>query len=517
MQGASWGTRGALAMAYAATLLALPLAAQAAPRGEITVATTVLRQNFDPTATQAVVDSMTYNFLFDGLVNLGADGKRPALATSWTVSPDGKQVDFTLRQGVKFHNGDAFSADDVKFTFETLMKPGNGHVYAKAYQESLERVDVISPNHARFVLKQPWPAFFTTSRYALQAIVPKSYYEKVGAKGFQEKPVGTGPFRLAGLQSGEWTRFEANASYWGQISQVQFVTQRLVKEPFTRYAMLQKGEADIAMGLTGPLLARIAGDPKIRVFSSKYSGTSGLFFHRTDFPQSKDRRVRMAIAHAIDREGIAKTILGGICEPATEIFTPATFGFLPGLTPIPYDPAKARELLKEAGGPQTQEISYLLITEAPGSLPGAPQVMEAIATSIEGLGFKLKRIPVEMGAYVATFSKKQEPGIFSGLAAIPDDGEQIVNDWYTTWAVWAHGNATRPEYEKIYHDQRQTSDLPKRERMLQEFVRIEDDKREALPLFWCSTPFAAGPRIKDWKPALGTPYQLDLNTIELAN
>lgn len=505
------------AMALAAVCLVVPSAPQAQPKGDITIAATILRQNFNPVATQAVADSMTFSFMFDGLINLRANGKQPALATAWTISEDGKQVDFTLRQNVKFHNGDSFSAEDVKFTFEALMKQEAGHVYGKAYQENLERVDIIGPYQARFVLKQPWPAFFTASRYALQAIVPKAYYEKVGAKGFQEKPVGTGPYVLSGLKVGESNTFDAFPGYWGQVSSVHTIKLQLVKEAFTRFAMLQKGEADIAMGLTGPLMARVGADSRFRIFLSKYSGSSALFFHRTDFPLSRDKRLRMAVAHAIDREGIAKTILAGICEPGTSMFTPATFGFLPGLKQVPYDVTKAKELVKEAGGPGNQEVTFLLISEAPGSLPSAPQVMEAVAGAVEGLGFKIKRIPVEMGAYVATFRQKQEPNVFSGLAAIPDDGEQIINDWYTSWAVWAHGNAMRPEYESIYQEQRLVPDQSKREKLLQKFAQIEGEEYESIPLFWCGTPFAAGPRIKDWKPAIGTPYQLELNTVVLAN
>ena len=509
--------RAMIAAAAAALACTLAAPAFAAPKGEITLATSVLSQRFDPTITAQVADSMTYDFLFDGLINVNAQGKVPALAKSWKVRPDGKQVDFMLRENVKFQNGDPFTAADVKFTFESIAKPGSNHIYAKTYADTLERVDVIGPLQARFILKQPWPSFFTTSRYAMQAVVPKAYYEKVGAKGFMEKPVGTGPFKLAGMQAGEWTKYEANPAYWGQVSGAQFVTQRLVKEPFTRYAMLQKGEADIVMGITGPLLTRVKDDPKVKLFWSKYSGVSGLFFNKVDFPQAKDIRVRMAIAHSIDREGMAKTILGGVCTPATEMFTPATFGFLPGLKPIPYDMAKAKELIKAAGGAQPQEVTFLLITEAPGSLPGAPQVMEAIATTIGDLGFKIKRVPVEFGAYVNTFKQKQEPGIFSGLVSIPDDGGQIVNDWYTADAVWAHGHAAKSEYEKIAVEQRQTVDPAKREKLLQDFAKLEDETKETIPLFWCDTPFAAGPRVKNWKPSVGSPYQLQLNTVELAN
>src|SRR5690606_17270808 len=147
------------------------------------------------------------------------------------------------------------------------------------------------------VLKQPWPSFFTTTRYALTPIAPKNYYEKVGKAGFQDKPIGTGPFTLAGVKAGEWTKYEANPNYWNGAPTIKTVTQLLVKEPFTRYAMLEKGEADIVSGLTGPLLERIRNNKDIAVATSRYSGTSGIMFNTGLFPEAKDKRVRLAIGH----------------------------------------------------------------------------------------------------------------------------------------------------------------------------------------------------------------------------
>src|SRR6202012_5337305 len=130
----------------------------------------------------------------------------------------------------------------------------------------------------------------------------KKYYEQVGPKGFQDKPIGTGPFSLSGVKAGEWTRFEANAGYWGGASHIKTVTQRGVNEPFTRYAMLERGEADIVSGLTGPLLERIKKNPDIHVVSSRYSGTSGILFNKELFPEAADRRVRLAVGYAINRK-----------------------------------------------------------------------------------------------------------------------------------------------------------------------------------------------------------------------
>ena len=127
--------------------------AQPSPKGEVTVAMTALQQRFDPLAQVATTDYMNYDFMYDGLLNLRPEGKVPGLAVSWTVAPNGKAIDFKLRQGVKFHNGDAFTSDDVKFTFDKIMAADSTHSYRQAYQDSVERVEIVGPYEVRFLLK----------------------------------------------------------------------------------------------------------------------------------------------------------------------------------------------------------------------------------------------------------------------------------------------------------------------------------------------------------------------------
>ncbi len=493
--------------------LALPQSAPAAPQGEIVVVAPVLRQHFDPTQIIATTDYLVNDMLYDGLLNNGAEGKYPALATSWTVSPDGKQIDFELRQGVKFHNGDPFTAEDVKFTYDTMLAPGNTHSYRKGFVDSIERIEVVGPHQVRFILKTPWLAFFSASRYGLQPIVPKNYYEKVGQRGFQDKPVGTGPFRLAETKAGEWNRYESYADYWNGAPKVN-VRQQLVTEPFTRYAMVQKGEADIIAGLTGPLLDRIRTDQNVRIFSAKYSGTSALYFNLEKFPEAKDLRVRTAIGHAIDLKTIAQTVLKGVCEPSPGVFTPATFGYLPGLKGIPYDAAKAKAMLKEAGVAPGKEITYTLHTQS-ASLPNAPQVLEAIAGYLEAAGFKVTREPYDMAAWMQMMRGGRQPAVFYGTSAMPDDGGEFMWGWYNSKSVWSSGNVADPDYDKIFQDQLAATGSKAREEILQRFAKLEDERKRSVPLFWCGESFAVGPRLKDLKPAVGSPYHLKLGTVEL--
>lgn len=510
--------RAAIAGALAVGLLVVGgiQAVMAQSKGDLVVASPVLSQHFDPTTMISTADYLVNDMLFDGLINLGPDGKHAGLAESWVISADGKQVDFKLRPGVKFHNGDPLTAEDVKFTFEKILAPDNTHSYRRGFVDSLAHVDVIDPGTVRFVLKQPWPAFFTTARYALTYIVPKAYYEKVGAKGFQEKPIGTGPFTFAGMKAGEWVKFEANPQYWGGAPKVKTATIRLVSEPFTRYAMMERGEADIAAGLTGALLDKAKANPNLRVVISAFSGTSGILFNKKVFPAAEDRRVRLAIAYAINRDAISQKMLGGICRPATGILTPGTFGYLDGLPLIPYDPAKAKELLKEAGVKPGQKVTFTLHTQAFASMPGGPQILEAIAGNLEAVGFAVERQSVDTDAWMSMMRGGKQPGIFYSPSGTPDDGGELINTWFVSTAAWTAKSIQVPEYDKIFKAQQQMADLKKREEMLHDFARLEQKNLEMVPLLWCDTPFVVAKRVKTWRPALASGYYMNLGRLEVA-
>ena len=503
----------ALAMALTA---AVPTASSAQPSGDIVIAMPQLSQAFDPIPLVGMTPHLSFVFIYDGLLNLGPKGKVPALAERWQVSPDGKQIDFSLRRGVKFHNGDDFSAEDVKFTFERIMQPDSGHAYRRGFVDAIERIEVVDPATVRFVLKAPWLSFFTTARYALTPIVPKKYYESVGPKGFLDKPIGTGPFRLAGAKAGEWTRYEAFEGYWGGAPKIRSATQRLVGEPFTRYAMLERGEADIVAGLTGPLLERIRSNPAIKVHMSRYSGTAAILFNKELFPEAADRRVRLAVAHAINRKEIAERVQGGICEPGTGILSPGTFGFLEGLPQVPYDPAKARALLAEAGIKPGHKVSFTVQTESFAAVPNAPQVLEAIAGNLEAVGFTVERRNVDNAAWLKMMRGGKPTGIFYAPSSLPDDGGELINSYYVSFSGWTAKSIQVPEYDAIFAQQLKVPDLEQRRALLQRFAKLESENFESAPLLWCHTPIAVNAkRIRSLEPAIGSGYHMGFATLEL--
>ncbi|MGE0153789.1 MAG: ABC transporter substrate-binding protein [Reyranellaceae bacterium] len=509
-------TRLALALAALAAF-GMPASALAQPKGSLTIALPGLVQQFDPTALTGMVPYIAHDFIFDGLINLGPNGKYPALAESWDTAADGLQITFKLRQNVKFHNGDPFTAEDVKFTFDRILAPDSGHLYRRGFATAMERVEVVDPHTVRFVLKQPWPPFFTTNRYALSPIVPKKHYESVGARAFQEHPIGTGPFRFAENKSGEWTKFEANEGYWGIVPKVKTVTEILVKEPFTRYAMLERGEADIVGGLSGPLLDKAKANPKAKLYMSRYSGSSFILFNTDTFPEAADRRVRMAIGHAIDRSRIATNMLGNTCELATSVFTPATFGFLEGLPQLSYDPAKAKALLAEAGIKPGHKVTFVVQTESFIALPNAPVVLEAIAGNLEAVGLGVVRQTVDNVTWLSMLRSRNASGIFNLPLALPDDGGETINSYFSAGGGLSKKGNDPSEYDEIFKTQAVALDAKARAGILQRFAKLEAENHNAIPLFWCDTPFVVNAeRVKAWNPALGSGYHFNVKELEMA-
>ncbi|MCW5752408.1 MAG: hypothetical protein KIT81_14810, partial [Alphaproteobacteria bacterium] len=222
-------------------------------------------------------------------------------------------------------------------------------------------------------------------------------------------------------------------------------------------------------------------------------------------------------AHGIKVDEIANNILSGICEPASSPFTPATFGYLDGLPRIPYDLAKARQLLQEAGIKPGHKVTFNLHTQSFAALPNAPQVLEAIAGNLEAMGFVVERQATDSGAWLQMMRGGRHPMIYYGPSSSPDDGGETINAYYVSWSGWTNGNIKVPEYDEVYKQQLAAFNPEERIRILQRFARLESERLESPPLFWCHTPFALSSRVKTFKPAVSSAYHINLRELELAN
>src|SRR5499426_3452799 len=319
---AASGAAGVLAWHQGWPHLPTALAQKGAPSGQMTWAihVTIAPTWFDPGETTGVITPFMFLYaLHDALVKPMPEGPMsPCLATRWSESADGLTYDFELRLGVKFHNGDPFTAEDVKFSFERYKGAS-----AAELKKQVKAVEVVNPHQIRYVLHEPWPDFMTF--YATPAtgaawIVPKNYTEKIGNDEFKNNPVGLGPYRFVSYKPGLELVLEAYTDYWRKTPLVKRLVFKSVPEPATRLAMLKQREADVTYAIYSTLGEEVRRDPTLKLEPTLAGIQWGCFVDMYD-PKSPwhDKRVRLAANHAINRQAINESetlgyskLVGGI-------------------------------------------------------------------------------------------------------------------------------------------------------------------------------------------------------------
>ena len=326
----------------------------------------------------------------------------PSLAESWTVSADQRVYDFKLREGLKFHNGDPFTADDVKFSFQR-SKVG------KVLKDRVRDVEIVSPSRVRFHLHEPFPDFMTyygTLATGAGWIVPKKYVEKVGDDGFKKQPIGLGPYKFVSYTPGVELVVEAFEGHWRKVPSVKRMVFKTIPDPTTRAAALKNGEVDLAYMLDTPTALELKRDPNFRLGFSGAIGVHYLeFFDQWD-PKSPwhDRRVRLAANHAIDRKGLSEAETLGASRP-TGSMAPRTFEFTLALPPYAYDPPKAKQLLAEAGYPNGFDGGDFY------PYPPYWSAGETIVSYFGAVGIRMKVRTMERAAFQTSWASKKLNGV----------------------------------------------------------------------------------------------------------
>ena len=495
--------RFALPYLLCATLLmgglCTPASTQTKPEGEMRWALYVTLPPvwFDPgeVAGQLTPFWILYA-LHDALVKpMPGNMLSPSLAESWTVSADQLVYEFKLREGLKFHNGDSFTAEDVKFSFYRAKG-------SKVLRDRVKEVMAVEPSRVRFVLHEPWPDFLTFYGTILSGagwIVPKSYVERVGDDGFKKAPVGLGPYKFVSYTPGIELVMEANEGYWRKIPSVKRLVFKTVPDSTTRLAMLKRGEVDIAYLLEGPQAQEVKRDPNLKL---AFSGGIAIFY--LDFldqwdPKSPwhDRRVRLAANYAIDRQALSEAETLGASKPVGN-HVPQTFEFALPLEPYPYDPVKAKQLLAEAGYPNGFDAGEL------HQLPPYFALGEAIAGYLQAVGIRLKMRMAERGAFMALISSKKAKGLCVCSTALYGNAASRLSEVIPSDGAWAYGGY--PDIDALFKQQAVETDYKKREAMLHQIQRLVHERVRYGPIFQYVWPSGIGPRVAEPALMLIDPY-----------
>jgi len=321
--------------------------------------------SLDPTNYRDRNTQIVLKNIFDSLTTRDANMKVvPQLAESWKALND-TTWEFKLRRGVRFHNGDDFTAEDVKFTLERVVKEGalDGKTSPrKSLLGPLSRVKIIDDYTVQIETEKPWPIL--PLMLTLQEIVPKKYMKAVGSQGFQKKPIGTGPFRFVRAEGRKLLILERFKDYYGgspeippvQVAPLKHLTFKTVLVKAEQIAMLKKGECDIITHVPPEAIRILQTTPGIKMLTCQ--ATRSYFAEINSIkPPFDDRRIRLAMNYAVDMRAVVDHILKGHAKVLPTILLPNAFAYNSSLKPYAYNPKLAKKLLNDSGFPEGRSIT----------------------------------------------------------------------------------------------------------------------------------------------------------------
>jgi peptide/nickel transport system substrate-binding protein len=443
---------------------------------------------FEPAETPGLITPFLFLYaLHDALVKpLPGKSVAPSLAESWTASADGLVYEFVLRRGVKFHNGEPVTADDVKFSFERYRG-----ISAKVLKDRVTAVETPDAGRVRFRLKQPWPdfmAFYGTPATGAAWIVPRKYVEKVGEDGFKKAPIGAGPYRFVSVTPGVELVLEAFDGYWRKTPSVKRIVLKGVPDAATRLAMLKRGEVDVAYAVTGELGEEVRRTPGLTLRPTPFVATHWLVF-ADQWDQSSpwhDRRVRLAATHAVDRQAVNEAVTLGYSRITGSII-PTSFDFYWQPPLHPYDPIRARRLLAEAGYPSGFDAGDLWCDAATATYA------EPVLNYLLAVGIKARLRPLERAGFLKAYQEKKLKNVILGLSGIFGNAATRLEPFVISTGAYAYGGY--PDIDGLFTEQAAELDPRKREAILHRIQQLVHDKVMVLPIWQLALLQGYGPRV----------------------
>jgi peptide/nickel transport system substrate-binding protein len=433
--------------------------------------------------------------MFDGLTVLDENGKlAPALAESWT-NPTPTTWVFKLRPNVTFHNGEPFNAKTVVDVITMLKSPESQKYISVAELRIIKEVKALDAMTVQFTTNEP-DAVFPKRLNIIMMVEPKAW-ASLGADGFAQKPVGTGPFELVdwGKSTGK-IKMKVNKNSWRKSSDVDALEFFSIIETSSRVQAIMSGQVDIIIA-PGPDDAKLLKEEGFKITQPPTAVLMSIAF-RTERPDKaplKDKRVRQALNLAIDRVAMSQQILGGLAQPAYQGATPAVMGYNPALPPIPYDPAAAKKLLAEAGYPNGFELKFEVLTNLGNS---DTAIYQKVAEDLGKIGVKVELRQSTFASWLRKYSTN-------------DWGD--IDAFSITWNSAPFQDVIRPiEYfsclkaSPFFCDQsvmplikqsNQTLDEKEREKLLQQIMTQFRDSAPALLLVDFPAMIVTSPRIKE--------------------
>lgn len=461
--------------AVAAAVIALVSGAAAAPpKDAIVIGLLAEPVTMDPPQITDLNSTRVIKRIFEGLTaqELGTYKIIPGLAKSWDISKDGLTYTFHLRDGVRFHDGTPLTAEAVKFCFDRQMNDQGPYYktgiypYVKGFLGNVAGVEVVNPLTVQIRLKSPLTPFLQyLAHHSLYIYSPEAL--KKHGKDVVKHPVGTGPFKLEAWEPGVKVVLGRNDQYWGGAPKIRQAIYVPIIEAQARLAAIRTGEIDLTMDVPPDSLDALRKDPNVVVAEADSSAVWYVVLN-TRHPILKDRRVRQALNHAVNKEAIIRDILKGTAIAAHSPMSPAYGPFHePQVTRYPYDPDRARALLKEAGYPNGFDLTFL-VPESGSGMQSPVEMGTVIQANLAAVGVRARIQTMEWGAYLKKYLEAPDMAEMSWNPSIGDPDHMMY--------MLLSSDRFPPAFNAGFFQHGKLDDLLRR-------ARTTIDERERVPLY----------------------------------
>ena len=470
----------AVACALAAVLLVGPASGQATRPGRGIIVSAYPRdfRNLDPAHIPGSPDYQIALNVYSGLVRYKVNSLdvEPDLAERWRVSPNGRVYTFFLRKGVQFHRGyGGFTARDVKYSFERVLNPATRSRY-RASMSIIESIEVIDDHTVRIALKAPSASFLAGAlAFRPGYIVSQKAVEQLGER-FQFNPIGTGPFQFVSYTPRQELVLEAFPQYFRGPTEVRRIIWKVVPEENVASLALQKGEINHMIVRDPQVYKVLQRDSNLTHTATATTGWWEFSMNMRRKPLD-DVRVRRALAHAVDRDTFARTVLEGLGSPTYSVIPPGMIGHTEDVEKYPYNAARAKQLLAEAGHPNGFRINVVYEPGEFGEL-----IAQAIQQWFKDIGVDLQLVRLEAGAWTARRQSGDYDLTISGTTRF--DPDQFLTELFHSESFPPGGNQSYyGAIDDMIEAQRRAVNARERTRILIEIQRKVAADVPFVPVF----------------------------------
>lgn len=449
-------------------------------------------KTLDPQDTTEQYSQRIITVLYDRLVEIDeTTGKIiPGLAKNWEQL-DQNTILFHLNENVYFHNGDKFTANDVKFTLERAKTlPKVAHLYTP-----IDNIEVIDDNTVKIHTKEPFAPLLAHLSHKTASIIDKKYFEEKGTEGFQN-PVGTGPYKYKDWKVGDRITLEANENYFGTKPSIKYVVVKAIPEENSSVIGLETGEIDMTADLNAESRRLIMDNPDL-----VYMESSGISVNYVGLNTAKgilkDRDVRRAIAMGIDRDSIINSILLGSVKKANSFIAPSVFGYSEDSKTLEYNPAEAKKIIEEKG------LVGSKLTLGVSNSPVRMQMSEIIQAQLKEIGLDVTVESLEWGAFLNATGRGDLDMFSMGWGPSTFDGDYGYYPNFHSSQLGSAGNRSQyvnPQMDKLLDDAKKEVNPEKRKELYKEVADIIYTDVPVIPMYYTNNTVASTKNIEGMKP-----------------